>query len=159
MVEVIKRNSWTIFFVTGLLWFVSIVLTVFGTHQFSHSQNFTPYKDVDIVSADFDVETGEYVFVANFYKIECDPETLRVAVKYPGQGVDVVPWKDIDGREDDESLGLESRSRGEQTLRIKWKMDPDFRWYEIRTSHLCPKKGDGAVERVPALFARVTGSE
>lgn len=158
MVEVVKKYPWGAFAVLGTLWMLSNMLAAFGGYSATKITP-DPYGQVDIISAEYD-DRGDgtfFYFVANFVKYQCDIENLRVAVKYPSVGVASLPWEDVDGREDDEKVGLDNRLAGEQTLRIRFNLAPDFEWVEIRTTHLCPRRGAEDAVRVPKVFARMTG--
>lgn len=159
MVEVVKQHRWVVFAMLGTVWMLTNMLSAFGGYHVSTEEVPEPYGEVDLISAEIeDRGDGPYFyFTANFIKYACDIETLRVAVKYPQVGVVPALWEDVDGREDDEKIGLDNRLAGEQTLRLRWRMDPDFEWAEVRTTHLCPRRGSPDAIRVPKVFARLTG--
>lgn len=160
MVEVIRKHRWGVFAVIGTLWMITNMLSAVGGYHITVDEVPEPYGEVDIISAQYD-DRGDgtfFYFAANFVKYQCDIENLRVAVKYPELGVTSLPWEDVDGREDDEKVGLDNRVPGEQTLRLRFEVDPDFEWVEIRTTHLCPRRGALDAIRVPRVFTRLTGS-
>jgi len=165
MVEVIVKRRWPLFALLGVIFLVSNIFSAIAYDRISTKPReivYTPYKDVDIIRAEFDKDpdTDEtwFYFYANFVKVECDIETFRVVSKYNHSGsFRVKGLEDLDGRMTNEELGLDNRSAGEQTMRLRFKVDPDFEWIEFRTSHLCPRDEEGAV-RVPKLFTRVSGT-
>lgn len=165
MVQVMPfARKWPLFALVGVVFLMSNIASAFFYERATHEEIervWNPYDQVDIIRAGFDEdESGEkwFYFFANFNKIECDIETFRVVVKYAE--FDGLPTKYFDIDDLPESTGegqLYNRSSGAQTIRIRFKVDPDYEWIEFRTSHICPRDENGA-ERVPRLFARVSGA-
>lgn len=171
MVEVIKKRKWSLTFFLGILWLISNAASVLLYDQTlggTEAKIYEPYNQVDIIVAEFrkDEKTGEvwFYFFANFNKLECDINSFRVVAKYPGAGVTPpLPFEDLDERNTEQlvtgtnSQQLDNRSTGLHTIRIRFKVDPDFEWIDFRTAHLCPNEGAEKVERVSKLFAHITG--
>ena len=164
MVQVIRENPMRSGFLVGVIFLaIQVGLVVQTTRSFNQSRpldasDFLPYGNVEVLMAEYkfdDQGNWRFRFIANFEKFGCDIETYRVVALLPGGVRDSVTVEDAGNFGDlvkAEKEQMLNRTTGFQTINQWWDLPPDFEEYEIRTSHLCPRKDHPERVRVPLVF-------
>lgn len=165
MVQIVKDNPMRSVFIAGAVFLLFQVAFAFQTTMtYKNSRplvaaDYTPYGNVEVLMSEFQkTEEGDtkYRYIANFEKFGCDITGYRVIVSVSGI-TDTITVKDAGNFGDlvestrDKML---NRTVGHSTINQWWDLPPDYDWYEVRTTHMCPRKDHPERVRVPLVFDR-----
>ena len=155
MVKIIKRHSYGLMFLLGLLFALGMASGWLGKAAL----------DVDPIPYTFEIdelETGwrddGYHFAGVVHKRECErlPAPAGFAIEVtPAVGAEPyrATWRSVLGRPNDES-----RPAGSAPMHILIDLPSNFAFARIWTAHACPAVGEGSVVMVRTLLHEILGN-